>query len=376
MDRDIDDEFRQHREHFELLDDIVGRRQGRRARNPSVFKRRLDPLSALSDTEFKSHYRVNKPTVLKLAEVLGLAPGNFRGRPLSAVQQVCVALNFYGGGHFTRVAGLCQGVSQKAAWWAIRRVTNKLCEMKDVFIVLPTDEEMAETANDLYARFGLPRFAWGIDCVVVKFTEAPRKIPEGTVKQNFWSRKMCYGLNVQIVGNHKRLILDIDANWFGSANDARIWKNSAVKTVIESQQGATPFLLAGDSAYPLSPFLITPYTTEEALNDPTKRRFNRKLSGLRTVVTENVFGVMKRRFPVLNMLRANRDNARKHVIAIACVHNICIRWDDEDPNGPPPPPTIPPDVDNAHHFTVDATRLAGLLTRDELRLAMDTRGRR
>ncbi len=374
MHRDFE-EVLQLREQLENL----GRQQSRRVRNPSVFKRRLDPMTALSDVEFKSHYRVDKPTVTQLAEILELDPKNFRGRPLSAVQQVCVALNFYAGGHFTRVAGLCHGVSQKAAWWAIRRVTTKLCLLREDFIKYPTTAEMAETANNLYERFGLAGFAFGIDCVVVKFTKAPHKISVGSVQQDYWNRKMTHALNVQIVGNDKRLILDIDCDWFGSANDARIWKNSSAKTVIEGQTDQNPFLLAGDSGYPLSQYLIVPYTTEEALNDESKRRFNRRHSGLRTVVTENIFAIMKSRFPVLNMLRAHKDNARQHVLAIAILHNLCILWGDEDPDGPPPPPRPEDAVEGGvgdHHWTVDATRAAGLRARDALRLSLGPRGRR
>ncbi len=48
----------------------------------------------------------------RLAALMNLGRENDRGRPLSPIQQVCVALNFYGGGHYTRVAGLCGGVSQ------------------------------------------------------------------------------------------------------------------------------------------------------------------------------------------------------------------------------------------------------------------------
>lgn len=324
-------------------------------------------------------FRLDKPNVLRLAEVLELEPKNFRGRPLSAVQQVCVALNFYAGGHFTRVAGLCQGVSQKAAWWAIHRVTEKLCLMKDVFICMPEDHELAETARNMKDRFGLPGFAFAVDGVVVKFVEAPRKVPVGNVQQDYWNRKMCYAMNVQIVGNDKRLILDINTNWHGGVHDARVWKNSSVKTIIERQD---QYLLAGDSGYPISPVLITPYLSNEALDDSTKRDFNRRHSGLRTVMSENIFGIWKRRFPVVNQLRANRENARKIVIATAILHNICILWGDEDPDGPLPP-TIPAavveDADNlvgVHQHNSDAIRLAGQMVRDGLRLSMGPRGRR
>jgi DDE superfamily endonuclease len=212
--------------------------------------------------------------VTRLARILqGLERPNNRGRPLTPVQQVCVALGFYGGGHLTRVAGLCGGVSQKAAWCAVRRVTTALVALKGQVIRMPDDLECAATVQRLKDRFHLEGFAFGVDGVLVKFEEAPRSIPAGTVKQDFWCRKMHYAINCQIVGNDRGLILDINADWQGANNDARIWATSPIKEVINRQRR---FLVAGDSAYPISDICITPYRVAEAANDPTKRLFNRR----------------------------------------------------------------------------------------------------
>jgi hypothetical protein len=160
----------------------------RRQRAPAVRLHHLDPTEELSDTIFKSHYRFDKVGVRRIAGVLNLDRDNDRGKPLSPVQQVCLALNFYGGGHYTRVAGLCSGVSQSAAWNAIERVTNELCRIKPQVIQLPSDLEVREAAERNYLRFGLPRFFAGVDGVVMKFEEKPRRIPDGTVTQDFFNR--------------------------------------------------------------------------------------------------------------------------------------------------------------------------------------------
>jgi hypothetical protein len=268
--------------------------------------------------------------VNRLAELLNLGRLNNRGRPLTPVQQVCVALNFYAAGSFTHIAALCGGVSQKTAWRAINRVTNQLCLLKAQFIRMPTNQEMAETAQRLLDKFHLPDFAFGVDGVVVKFDGAPRNIPRRTVKQDFWNRKMVYAINVQIVGNDRHLIHDINVDWQGANNDARIWNNSPVKQVIQRQRR---YLLAGDSGYPISDVLVTPYRNAEAAVDLSKRKFNRWHSALRTVCTENIFGIWKRRFPCLKVLRCQHPRARKVVIATAILHNISILWGDEEPVG-------------------------------------------
>ena len=55
------------------------------------------------------------------------------------------------------------------------------------------------------------------------------------------------------------------------------------------------FYVAGDSGYPISENLIKPYPTAESAQRPRKRLFNRRLSGLRTVMSENIYGIWKRR---------------------------------------------------------------------------------
>jgi hypothetical protein len=197
---------------------------------------------------------------------------------------------------------------------------------------------MEETANCLEAQFHLPRFAFGIDGVVMKFDGAPRELPEGTVQQDFWHRKMLYAINVQVVGNDWHLIHGINVDWQGSTNDARVWKNLPVKRVIEGQRR---FLLAGDSGSPISENLITLYRNAEALRNPRRRKFNQRLSGLRTVCTENIFGIMKQRFPELTKLWCSHSRARKIIVAIAILYNIAILWNDDEPVGGIPPEEDP-----------------------------------
>jgi hypothetical protein len=181
---------------------------------------------------------------------------------------------------------------------------------------------------------------------------------------------MKYAINVQAIGNHKRLLLDLNADWQGANNDARIWNNSPVKPLIERQW---QYLLAGDSAYPISENLITPYRNAESLREPLKARFNRKLSGLRTVCTENLFGIWKRRWPVTHLLRCSYDRARKTVYATGGLHNFGILWGDEDPHGPEPPAPAPVDeqfVIVEYKAEPGVVREAGQRLRDHLRMNM------
>jgi hypothetical protein len=273
------------------------------------------------------------------------------------------------------------------------RVTNAICQLKAEFIKMPTNREKELTAKRMLDRFQLPRFAFAVDGVLAKFDSAPRGIPEGVVKQDYWTRKQCYAINCQVVGSDERLVHDVDCDWHGSAHDARIWRTSLVKRVLEQQR---EHLVAGDSGYPISDVLIKPYTTQESLQDATKRLFNQRLSGLRTVQSENIFGIWKSKYPCVNHHRSHVSRTKKIIIATIIFHNISIFWDREE--NPPPhvggdhnlpgDPDPGYDSDNPHqddnndfvivedNATPEVVRMRGQILRDQLREGMSPRQRR
>ena len=61
-----------------------------------------------------------------------------------------------------------------------------------------------------------------------------------------------------------------------------------------------------------------------------QRLFNIRLSGARTVMTENIYGIWKRRFPVLTNLRFHHGKAMKAVVVTAILHNFAIAMGDHD----------------------------------------------
>ena len=214
-------------------------------RDVRTIKPRLDPRVEMTERMFKKHFRFSKQMVTRIAEMLGpyLTHQNNRGLPLSPVMKVCIAFGIYGGGHFQRIAGLCGGVSQFAARQALKDVTEALLQHRNRYIFMPTNEEMQETAERMHETFKLPRFALGVDGVMLKFEAAPRKIPGNLHQQLFWCRKQFYAINAQVVADDN-LIRHIDIRWPGSTHDGRIWGRSEVKPYMEQQRR---FLIAGDS---------------------------------------------------------------------------------------------------------------------------------
>ncbi|TRY72003.1 hypothetical protein TCAL_09538 [Tigriopus californicus] len=250
-----------------------------------------------------------------------LAKPDNRGCPLSPCQRVALTLSFYASDSFLRVVGLFVGVKKTCAHTAVQEVTGVLCTKSRDFIAMSSPMEMRESAEKLRDRFKIPLVALGVDGTHIRLDHSPNRneLPNGVHTQDFWCRKQFYSVNVQLIGDGFSLIRDFEVKWAGSTHDSRIWRNSPAKIILEQQ---TEFLIAGDSAYPISPVLVKPFK-----DTPTNqhRRFNQHLSGLRTACTENMIGVWKRRFPCLKMgLRTKLEKSLKIIRATGMLHNLAI----------------------------------------------------
>lgn len=317
----------------------------------------------LSDAAFLRHFRFTKAGFESLLGLIGaqLEHKDGRGGALSPAVQLQTALNHMAGAMFQRSTGLCFDGSQSAARICLIKVCDALLSLKGQWIYMPSDAEQARTAQYCLDKFGLPGISMAVDGVHCYFADTPRGVPAHINELKvFWGRKARYSINCQVIGNEQR-ICDIDVQWPGSTHDARIWKLSHAKQIIEEQ---IEYKIAADSGYPISQVLVKPYSAPE-VNENPRRTFNRKLSGLRTVMTEDIFGRWKKRFPILRNLRCHLELSQKIIVTTAILENIAHAWnvdqpDDDLPNLPHEGPVI------IYDDSVEVTRIRGQVERDIL----------
>ncbi|KAF7689974.1 hypothetical protein HF521_011778 [Silurus meridionalis] len=102
-------------------------------------------------------------------------------------------------------------------------------------------------------------------------------------------------------------------------------------------------IILGDSAYPLLPWLMTPFLTANTL---AQARFNTVNCRARCAI-ERLNRVLKRRFTCLNYLRAEPQKACNITLACIVLHNIATKRNvplcaDNDAPEPPKNPNQPP----------------------------------
>ncbi|XP_011862970.1 PREDICTED: putative nuclease HARBI1, partial [Vollenhovia emeryi] len=147
----------------------------------------------------------------------------------------------------------------------------------------------------------------------------------GNTAEYFRNRKGYFSINVQAICNANLEISDIVARWQGSVHDATIFNNSRIRALFEAKTFQDTFLL-GDGGYPLRSYLMTsiqnPRTRAEQLYNESHIRTRNCI--------ERVFGIWKRRFPIL-ALGSRFQTVEKVlpvIVATAVLHNIARRSGD------------------------------------------------
>ena len=122
-------------------------------------------------------------------------------------------------------------------------------------------------------------------------------------------------------------------SWPGKAHDARVWAKSplcedlAELCYVDNRRLDKTYHILGDSAYPLSNHLLTPYRVRANMS-LAQKKYNTNLASKRSVI-ERAFALLGLCFPRLMKLKVKSLDKRIKCIVSACVlHNWCIFEDD------------------------------------------------
>lgn len=133
---------------------------------------------------------------------------------------------------------------------------------------------------------------------------------------------------MQAVCNANLEFISLVARWQGSVHDSTIFNNSRLRALFEAGRYGNSLLL-GDSDYPLKEYLMTPLQGPQT---PAEQLYNESLIRTRISV-ERMFGIWKRRFPILSLGSRFKEvnSILAVIIATAVLHNIARRAGDPLP---------------------------------------------
>lgn len=209
-------------------------------------------------------------------------------------------------------------------------------ELKDVYMPCPTSDQWKSIADRFQSVWNLPNCIGAIDGKHVRIEKLPNT---GSTNFNYKSYH-----SVVLLGccDADGFFTMIETGYAGRNSDGGIFRASAIKYWLTNSQLDIPppsklphddyddcffpYYFVGDEAFPLSHYLMRPYS--KRVLDNTKRIFNYRLSRARKTI-ECAFGMMAEKFQVLSTaIRCRDDNTINYIIKSICVlHNYVRKRD-------------------------------------------------
>ena len=288
-------------------------------------------LQSFQDHDWIENFRVSRNTFLYLCNQLKPAiekQNTYMRQCVSLERRVAITLWVLATTSEYRTVGHLFGVARNTVSVIVHETCIAIVEtLLPVYIQFPSGNGVREVMDGFKQTLGVPQCAGSIDGSHVPVT------PPAMNPTDYYNRKGWYSMLVQAVVDHKLLFRNLCVGWPGSVHDARVLANSSVykkisngqllvgNTVQVQQHPLRPFIF-GDSAYPLLPWLMKPFSFSSSLSLEQKL-FNYRISRARVVV-EIAFGRLKGRWRRLSkQIDMDIDNV-PHIISACCVlHNVC-----------------------------------------------------
>nr|CAI5852533.1 unnamed protein product [Callosobruchus analis] len=311
---------------------VKNRRQPTRSKNK---KRSYDWWENIVNKEFSEqdwleNFRVGKDTFMFIVNELrvSLQPkGNIlnSSRTISSVEKkVAIALFYLASVCEYRVVGHTFGIHKSTVHNIVHEFVNAVNKvLLHRFIKMPTEAEAIEVASYFQQTTVLPNIIGAIDG-----THIPIKPPRQG-HRDFINRKGWASVILQGVVDAKYRFMDICVKNPGATHDASVLTGSDLfrnvhttmpKSSVQVGGRQVSYVLLGDAAYPLLPWLMKPYPSRHIT--PPQDSFNVYTSAGRVVV-ENAFGRLKARWRrLLKQCDVDHKFVPKLVAACCTLHNI------------------------------------------------------
>lgn len=284
-----------------------------------------------TEEDWIENYRVSRNTFLYLCNELRptIQRQNTRMRQAIKVEhRVAITLWCLATCAEYRSIGHLFGVARSTVCVIVHNTCSAIVDvLLSRYIQFPIGAHLGNVIEGFKRKCAVPQCAGAIDG-----SHIPVK-PPACNHTDYYNRKGWYSVVLQAVVDHNYIFRDVMVGWPGSVHDARVLANSQLYrkvtngTLLNTNSihilgtQVFPFLI-GDSAYPLSNWLIKPFAHNSTLS--TKQRtFNYMVSRAR-IVCENAFGRLKGRWRrLLKQNDMDIDNVPRVVLACCILHNVC-----------------------------------------------------
>nr|XP_020633184.1 protein ANTAGONIST OF LIKE HETEROCHROMATIN PROTEIN 1-like [Pogona vitticeps] len=276
------------------------------------------------DPLWQENFRMSRRTFMELCDqlrpVLERQTTNMRA-PITVEKQLGIAIWKLATPDSYRSVAECFGVGRST----VSRIVMEVCQaLYDVYHrVVHLTRPQAVMAG--FAAKGFPHCIGAIDATHIPIIAPAHRATE------YINSKGYYSMVLQALVDHEGRFTDVYAGRSGKVHDARIFRSSPVframnqgtfgpnTTMDLGGQQVKPVIL-GDLAYPLLPWLMTPYCGHL---DTRKQLFNDTVGRCRAVV-DYAFERLRGRWRcLLSRLDVRERYAPRVIVACCILHNIC-----------------------------------------------------
>ncbi|CAN7942603.1 unnamed protein product, partial [Ixodes hexagonus] len=260
------------------------------------------------------------------------------GRPRITAEKTClIALTYLGTQMSIYQIADKFDVTESSAHLCIGRVLRFLNAISEDVIRWPTSEEQEESRKAFKAmpknkengKRGLPGAIGCIDGCHIEIKKP------AVSEQSYFNRKKFHSILLQGICNEKKKFVDVFIGFPGSAHDARVLRESFIFEDGPSKPSKLLSLiiyflsfpdgyLLGDLAYPLLPWLMTPYKAPKSGQLESWQVDYYIAHSSQRVTIETTFGDLKQRFRRLYFVDTDTIEQAVLIVMGACVlTNIC-----------------------------------------------------
>nr|CAB3455806.1 unnamed protein product [Digitaria exilis] len=260
---------------------------------------------------------------------------NIEGRLLSVEKQVAIAMRRLASGDSQVSVGAAFGVGQSTVSQVTWRFIESMEERARYHMAWPGQERIEEIKATLEAVYGLPNCCGAVDATHIIMT-----LPAVESSEDWCDAAKNYSMFLQGIVDDEMRFIDIVTGWPGSMTFSRLMKCSTFFKLCEAgnrlngpvkvsgENAEIREYIAGDSCYPLLPWLMTPYEGKN-LSAPMLK-FNARQKAARLLGT-NALTRLKGSWRILHKVMWRPDkNKLPSIILVCCLlHNILIDCKDE-----------------------------------------------
>lgn len=285
-----------------------------------------DVVRQYSDEEFRRHFRLSRRVATELIAGFASSPmcptDNHGGKAAKSAETHLLSFIWYAANK-TCMRDVADrfNLAESTVHRVLQRVADYLCTLGPTVLTFPRDLE--KLSRDFEKVSGVPGVVGCIDGCYIRI-----QCPENKIASTYVNRHHFLSMTLQAVCDNKRRFSDVLVGSSSKIHDSRVFRLSSLAKKIPGICQGGRYHILGDAAYPVRPFLLTPYRDYGALTKQ-KKKFNAKFSATRVLI-ENSFGILKKRFRQLMYLELRTVKWLNAFMLACCIlHNLCIDTGDE-----------------------------------------------